>query len=479
MTALIWFRQDLRLDDHAAVAEVAGEPACFLYVLDDAGIAPRLGGAGRWWLHHSLQALSKQIEQRGARLILRRGCSKKIVPAVAKDISAKKILWGRCYEPDAIARDKYLKSTLAAEGFDVTSVNTSLLHEPWEISTQSGNFYRVYTPFSKNCFTRGVSANHWPAPQKLIDGSANIPSDALNDWALLPSSPNWASGFDALWNPGADGAQKMLDAFIATALTTYHDHRNRPDLTSTSMLSPHLHFGEISPRAVWNAIAKADASHKELAAGAHVFFKELLWREFSYHLLYHIPSLPQVEIQHKFKNFPWSSNEDHRRRWQRGQTGYPIVDAGMRQLWQTGWMHNRVRMIVASFLIKHLHIDWRQGAEWFWDTLLDADLANNSASWQWVTGCGADAAPYYRIFNPMLQGIKFDPHGHYVKKFVPELAGLPAAHIHAPWLAPAPLLQSAGVRLGHNYPAPIVDHAAARARAMANFKKLGGIDFQD
>jgi deoxyribodipyrimidine photo-lyase len=462
-----WVRQDLRLCDNAALsaALATGAPVLPVFVLDDdsAGAwAP--GGASRWWLHGSLAALSAALAARGAPLVLRRGDSRKVIPALAEETGAQAVFAGRMYEPWARQRDRDVAALLSERGVRIEGFRTALLFEPWEIRTTTGGPYGVYTPFSRACFTASAPAQPTPPPAR-IPAPASVPaSDRLEDWQLRPSRPDWAGGLREAWQPGEAGASARLEAFLASALHRYESLRNRPDLPGTSCLSPHLHWGEISPASVWHAAVASGAAQ---GASVEAFLRELLWREFSHHLLWHRPEMPEAPLKPAFAAFPWRNDPAALRAWQKGRTGYPIVDAGMRQLWHSGWMHNRVRMITASFLVKHLLIPWQEGAAWFWDTLVDADLAANSASWQWVAGCGADAAPYFRIFNPILQGAKFDPEGNYVRRWVPELARLPADLIHRPWEAQPLALAEAGVTLGRTYPWPIVEHAAARARALA------------
>ncbi len=449
---LVWFRQDLRLSDNPALdfAVKSGRPVICLFVLDDQSPgAWKWGGASRWWLHHSLAALDKALD---GRLVLRRGDAAKIVRALVKEGGADTLVWNRCYEPFAVARDKSLKSDLSADGVTVQTFNAALLHEPWELKTGGGTPFRVFTPFWKAMRAMDV-AKPLAAPRKLDLQKAK--SEALKDWKLLPAKPDWAKGFD--WTPGEKAAHAALYDFLDD-VKEYGRARDLPDRDGTSRLSPHLHWGEISPRQIWQAVTTHGHS-----GGSETFLKELGWREFCTQLLFHNPTLPELPLDKRFEKFQWRKSAKDFEAWTKGKTGIPIVDAGMRQLWQTGWMHNRVRMIVASLLIKHLGIHWREGQAWFWDTLVDADLANNSANWQWVAGCGADAAPFFRIFNPVLQGEKFDPRGDYVRRFVPELKAVPDKFIHKPWTAPQP---PAG------YPAPIVDLAQGRERALAAFQAL-------
>lgn len=470
---LLWFRQDLRLADnpalHAAVA--SGRPVLPVYILDDETPgAWRLGGAARWWLHHSLAALARNLGTLGAPLVLRRGEARRVVTDLVRDTGAAAVYWNRCYEPQAIARDETIKAMLKQDGIEARSFNSALLHEPWTVENKAGEPFRVYSAFWRACLARDEPEAPLPAPKALVPATAE--SDHLEDWALLPTAPNWAKDFEAAWTPGEDGARDRLTGFLDEAVNRYKAQRDRPDIAATSRLSPHLHFGEIGPRQIWHATQAAIAAGGASETSALKFLSEVGWREFSHHLLYHNRTLPEAPLRPEFADFPWHENGAALAAWQRGRTGYPIVDAGMRELWATGWMHNRVRMIVASFLVKDLLIPWQEGEAWFWDTLVDADLANNAASWQWVAGCGADAAPYFRIFNPVLQGEKFDPDGAYVRRWIPELAQLPAAHIHKPWLAPDAVLAAAGVTLGESYPTPIVDHGTARDRALAAFSRI-------
>ncbi|PQA85396.1 cryptochrome/photolyase family protein [Hyphococcus luteus] len=472
--ALLWFRQDLRLADNPALAAArkTGLPVIPVYVFDDS-LAHPPGAAARWWLHHSLEALSAELEKLGAKLILRRGSAAEIIPGLVEETNAAHVFWNRRYFPGHIETDKKLKSELTEAGVTVETFNGALLREPWELKTGSGGPYRVFTPFWKALKQAGPARADTEAnPRKLETKKAKLKSDSLKDWALLPQEPNWAEGFEPLWTPGEAGARERLRDFLNDIIQDYKDGRDRPDKDYTSRLSPHLAFGEISPLQIWRAtqakISKGDISD----SAADKFLSELCWREFCYCLLFYNEGLPEAPLREEFSDYPWRDDARELAAWRKGETGYPIVDAGMRQLWRTGWMHNRVRMIVASFLIKDLLIRWQDGEAWFWDTLLDADLANNSSGWQWVAGCGADAAPYFRIFNPVTQGEKFDPDGAYVREFVPELKEMPAKHIHAPWKAPDDVLDKAGVKLGKSYPHPIVDHAAARKRALEGYEKI-------
>jgi len=471
---LVWFRCDLRIGDNPALAAAVarGGPVVPLFVLDDdspGAHAP--GGAARWWLHHALRALADALDRRGAPLVLRRGPADTVVPAVAAEIGAGTVVWNRLYEPWANARDARIKALLRERGLTVESFNGRLLAEPWDLKTGADAPYKVFTPYWKAFRARPEPAAPLPAPER-IPGGVPAESESLDAWGLTPTAPDWAGGLRAAWTPGEPGAHARLNHFLDTGLAHYPEVRNRPDTHGTSRLSPHLHWGELSPRQVWHATRARMAERPEVESAGWAFLRELVWREFSYHLLYWWPDLPTTTWKTAFHAFPWRYDTDAYNAWTAGRTGFPIVDAGMRELWATGWMHNRVRMIVGSFLVKDLLLPWQWGEHWFWDTLVDADLANNSASWQWVAGCGADAAPYFRIFNPVTQGQKFDPEGAYVRTWVPELARMPTTHLHAPWRAPPQVLRGAGVRPGETYPEPIVDHAAARKRALAAFETV-------
>jgi deoxyribodipyrimidine photo-lyase len=480
LPALVWFRNDLRIADHPALhaAVETGKPVIPVYIFDEdsPGIRP-MGGASKWWLHHALSELSNALAALGAPLLIARGPAAGIINDIIRLSDADAVFWNRRYDAPSIAVDAAIKSDFERRGIAAKSFNGSLLVEPWEVTTKTGQPMKVFTPFWRAAQARGEIAPPLPAPKTLpghdLSAFAGL-AISLDALRLLPTTPDWAGGMRAFWTPGEAGAQARLKSFLSVGWTGYAELRNRPDRDNTSRLSPHLRFGELSPRQVWHAGLHAREAGIALANAKDLqsFQSELGWREFSYHLLFHNPDLAQANFQPRFDAFPWRNDPDALRRWQRGLTGYPIVDAGMRQLWETGWMHNRVRMIVASFLIKDLMIDWREGEAWFWDTLVDADPASNSASWQWVAGSGADAAPYFRVFNPILQGAKFDPDGDYVRRYIPELRALPADVIHAPWEAGPLRLAAAGVRLGETYPLPMIDHSVARDRALAAFQSL-------
>jgi deoxyribodipyrimidine photo-lyase len=482
---ILWFRQDLRLQDNPALnaAVARGGAVVPAYVLDDAAEGRwAAGGAARWWLHHSLAALDASLREKGSRLILLRGAAAEAIPALQRSTGAGAVYWNRRYEPAAIARDSALKADLSAAGIEARSWNSALLFEPHEVRNREGGPFKVFTPFWRHCLTLPVG-EPLRAPSGELPAPARWPeSRRLEELGLLPRI-RWDTGIAAQWKPGEANARERLKQFAAGPMAAYADMRNDPAHDGTSALSPRLHFGELSPRQIWAAVRAVGkpAGVFPPGKGAQVFLSEVGWREFAYHLLFHFPHTPAEPLRAEFARFPWAPDPGGRRlrAWQRGLTGYPIVDAGMRQLWATGWMHNRVRMIVASFLVKHLRLNWTHGAEWFWNTLVDADLAANTLGWQWTAGCGADAAPYFRVFAPVLQGRKFDPEGTYVRRWVPELARMPADDIHAPWEASAATLAAAGVTLGGNYPGPLVDHGAAREAALAAWRSLRAAEGED
>ncbi|WP_455372731.1 cryptochrome/photolyase family protein [Limibacillus halophilus] len=475
--SIVWFRQDLRLADNPALAAAKerGAPILPLFILDDETAGEwAWGGAGRWWLHHSLDALSGALREKGAPLLLLKGKAEDLLPKLVEELDAGALYWNRCYEPFAVRRDKALKAAFAERGLDAQSFAANLLVEPWKVKTGQGEPYKVFTPFWRALQEVYQDNAPLPAPDKL-PGLTNAPAgERLEDWRLLPTDPDWAGGLRSSWTPGEAGAKARLEAFFEEGLADYKEGRNRPDKPFVSRLSPHLHWGEISPRQIWRAtlLAAESSGDKRMTSSAWSFLREVGWRDFSHNLLFHWPDLPEKNWKENFDGFPWADDEEGYRAWTKGRTGYPIVDAGMRELWTTGYMHNRVRMIAASFLIKDLLVHWRRGEAWFWDTLVDADLANNSASWQWVAGSGADAAPYFRIFNPISQGEKFDPKGAYVRHWVPEIAALPDTYLHKPWEAPDEILQEAGLKLGRDYPHPIVDHAKARRAALDAYERI-------
>ena len=475
---IVWFRDDLRLSDHPALLEAAqtGAPVICLYVLDEDSAALKppharpLGGASRWWLAQSLRALNARLEALGASLILRKGRVATILADIASEAGAAHVFWiGNEIQAQA-ALERDVAEALERVGVAAHVFPSDLLVKPANVRNNEGRGLRVFTPFWKRVLAMGDLPKPLPAPKALAK-APTLPSDKLESWSLEPTRPDWAAGLRETWTPGEASAQARLKDFLDDGIKGYATLRDRPDRDNTSRLSPHLRFGEISPRQVWHAANFAAARKPALSKDIAKFVSELGWREFSRHLLFDLPHLSEKNLQASFDAFPWKRDAKGLRAWQRGLTGYPIVDAGMRELWHTGIMHNRVRMVVASFLVKHLLIDWRDGEKWFWDTLVDADPGSNPASWQWVAGSGADAAPYFRIFNPILQGEKFDPDGVYVSKWVPELARLSPKLIHQPWDATPIELAAAGIVLGKNYPEPIVDHKMARERALAAYAK--------
>ena len=472
MQALYWFRQDLRLKDNPALSAAlsSAREVALIYILEDLDQQWKLGEAARWWLHHSLKNLSDSLQKYGFELHLIKGSPLKILSEIVAHNEINDVYWNRRYEPESIETDKAVKNKIVADGIKVHSFPGSVLCEPWKINTKSGGPYKVFTPFWKS-----LSANITESSTDLIVSRADF-SDArhvnvslkgndfyeLEQLDLLPSV-NWDGAFHKTHQVGEKFALGKVDRLLEK-LEDYQQKRDFPAEDATSNLSPHLRFGEISPRYLWYKLESIPTSSP--------FLRQLAWRDFAYHLLFHFPHTTTKPLRENFNKFPWADNQESLTAWTKGQTGYPIVDAGMRQLWATGLMHNRVRMIVASFLVKHLLINWQEGARWFWDTLVDADLANNTLGWQWIAGCGADAAPYFRIFNPVLQSKKFDSQGIYIRKWVPEIANLPDTKIHAPWESSKTVLVEAGIVLGQTYPSPIVDHDWARDRALLSYQQL-------
>lgn len=461
-TAIVWFRQDLRLMDNPALqfAIQSHDQVIPLYIFDNNSKNPwPIGGAQRWWLHHSLEKLHVSLNKTNSFLVLRKGECLKILTNLIKEINYQTIYWNRCYEPYAIARDKHIKTMLEAEGIVVKVSNGNLLNEPWEVMNQQNKPFKVYTPYWRQAQKKIEHPSILPVPKNL-NSAASIPSERLSGWKLLPTTPNWAQGF-SIWNPGEKGAHQALQRFLDHHLLGYVENRDRPDRDITSHLSPHLHWGELSARQIYTEVQRVALQERLPFHSIEKFLAQLGWREFSYYLLYHFPHIAEKNFKSEFDSFDWNQDEKMLHCWQQGKTGYPIVDAGMRELWSTGTMHNRVRMIAASFLTKDLLIDWRKGAQWFWDTLVDADLANNSAGWQWVAGSGADAAPYFRIFNPILQGEKFDPEGVYIRRWLPELSKISNNEIHRPWKI------------------PVIDHEKAREISLKSYQKIRGLKKHD
>ncbi|MCB1414882.1 MAG: deoxyribodipyrimidine photo-lyase [Nitratireductor sp.] len=482
--AIVWFRDDLRCADHPALHHAAslGHPVIAVYVHDEetAGMRPK-GAAQKWFLHQSLAALADALSEKGCSLRIFKGASETVLKKLAAETGAAGIYWLRRTGEAEVATDRRLKAHFRQSGMEATSFNGNLLHEPSRFLTGSGGPYKVFTPFWNALQRKGEPHPPLPAPKSLRGFSGKISGACeLDALGLKPHSPNWADGWEALWPAGEAGARQLLDDFLAQGAQGYGEGRDFPAGGNVSRLSPYLRFGVVSPCQLWHAMRQRQDSGNVGDRDAGKFLSELAWREFCHHLRFHFPDLASRNFQPKFDRFPWREPaSDILERWKKGLTGYPVVDAGMRELWQTGYMHNRIRMVAASFLVKHLLIDWRIGEGWFWDTLADGDPASNPANWQWVAGCGADAAPYFRIFNPVLQGRKFDPKGEYVRRYVPEIARLPDKYLHAPWEAPVPVLEAAGIIPGETYPGPVVDHTHARLRALAALKETARADAPD
>ena len=440
--SLVWLRNDLRIADNPALTAAVdrGEPVAVVYLLDETGRGVRpFGAASKWWLHHSLAALAESLEAVGGSLVLRRGDAAVEIPRLVDELGAGAVFWNRRYGA-ARELDAGLKTDLRERGVEVTSYQANLLFEPWTITSAEGNPYRVFTPFWRACLERGSVREPLEAPASIT--GADAASDDLDSWKLLPTSPDWAGGLREWCAPGEDNAHDRLDRFADEVLEDYH-RRDQPGIKTTSGLSPHLSFGEISPFQVWHRLHQ----HLDPAAGKNAakFLSEVGWREFNWNILFHFPTLATDNFRPEFNAFGWGDiDERELTAWKTGHTGIPLVDAGMRELWQSGTMHNRVRMVTASFLIKNLLVDWRVGEQWFWDTLVDADEASNPGNWQWVAGSGADAAPYFRVFNPVLQADKFDPDRKYIRRWVPEFDS-------------------------PEYPEPIVDLKQSRTEALAAY----------
>jgi deoxyribodipyrimidine photo-lyase len=479
MPCIVWFRDDLRLSDHPALHAAAntGAPVICLYVLDEVSGPLRApnwrppGGAARWWLAQSLRALQVSLASLGATLVLRRGPAAETIAELARQTGAGAVFWNEIAQTPHRAVADQVAAVLREIGVSAQGFAGDLLADPSDIRSKEGRGLRVFTPFWRRVQALGDPAKPLPAPKTLAP-APDLASDAIEGWRLEPSHPDWACGLRKTWTPGEASGQRRLVEFLQANVRGYSSERDRPDREGTSGLSPHLRFGEVGPRQVWHAARFAAADRPALASDVEKYLSELGWREFCRHLLFDMPDLSMRNLQTSFDAFPWRHDGTALEGWQRGRTGHPVVDAGMRQLWHTGVMHNRVRMVVASFLVKHLLIDWREGEKWFWDTLVDADPGSNPANWQWVAGSGADAAPYFRVFNPILQGEKFDPEGAYVRRWVPELERLPASAIHQPWRASPLELRAAGVELGNTYPEPIIDHRAGRQRALDAYARV-------
>ena len=474
---IMWFRQDLRISDNPALLTAIENGVVMpIYIFEEqVGDNRKIGSASKWWLHHSLKSLNQSLDNK---LNFYCGDAKEILENLVTDFEIAGIFWNRCYEPLRIQKDREIKSIFKQKNIIVQSFNGSLLWEPHEVLKSDKTPYKVFTPYyRRGCLQKTAPRKPLSKPENFkifYDENNKI---KLTNLQLLPTK-NWGQEMQKYWQIGEDFAYKKMQNFVKNNLQNYKDGRNFPSQNNVSRLSAHLHFGEISPYQIWH-FAQENYQEKNGELNLDHFLSELGWREFSYYLLFHFPHLPDKNFQPRFDNFLWQKNANYLHAWRKGQTGYPIVDAGMRELWQTGQMHNRVRMIVGSFLVKNLLLDWREGEKWFWDCLVDADLASNSASWQWVAGSGADAAPYFRIFNPILQGEKFDPDGEYTRKFVPELKNLPAKFLYKPWEAPTEILEKSGIKLGENYPHPIVKIDESRNLALKAFKALPKIGDDD
>jgi len=465
-SVLMWFRLDLRLADNPALCAAAktGLPVVPVFLWSPEEEDPPPGAASCWWLHQSLSRLDESLRNKGVRLIIRRGPVAETLISLAGETGARQVFHNRVYEPSPLAREPEVAAQLRSHGIALHSSNGSLLFDPGSIRTTAGGMFHVFTPFWRACLTHRDSIGKPERPPDQLRAPTHWPQSlAIADLHLKPRI-DWAGGIRVAWTPGEEGARRRLRTFAKKFVSRYDKERDRMDHDGTSRLSPHLHFGEVSPVQLWHAVVDQ--------TGSEPYLRQLIWREFSYHLLVERPDTIAEPFHPQFRAFPWRHNARSLKAWHHGHTGYPIVDAAMRQLWTTGWMHNRARLIVASFLVKHLLIPWQTGAAWFLDTLVDADLANNTMGWQWTAGCGVDAAPYFRVFNPVLQGEKFDPDGEYVRRWMPELRELSTRWIHKPWQAPPATLAEAGVRLGQTYPHPLVDHAEARNAALAAFQQM-------
>jgi deoxyribodipyrimidine photo-lyase len=471
--AFVLLNHNLRLHDNLPLHHAAAEgPVIPVFIFDETNPKQwHLGGASKWWLHHSLKSLNNDLRILGSQLIIRQGNSYLVLKDLIEETGFKDVYFEQSLLPSSTIPEERIYKLCKRFGGQAKRYRGQTLFHPSQVQTKDKNPYKVFTPFWNSCLKNEAVPDPLPVPdfQSPEEWPETLSVDDLN---LLPTTPDWSTSIAETWHPGETNARIALDKFITHSMAGYDHNRDMPSLVSgTSKLSPHLHFGEISPATIWHQAKHAINKHQHNDTGGKTFLKEVGWREFSYHLLYHFPDMDHMPLNKTFLNFPWVTDDEALKAWQNGQTGYPIIDAGMRQLWQTGWMHNRVRMITASFLVKNLRIHWIEGIKWFWDTLIDADLASNTASWQWIAGCGADAAPYFRIFNPTLQGKKFDPYGDYVRHFLPELRDLPDQYIHEPWKTPKAVLDDANIELGKTYPNPIVDHKVTREAALAAYQE--------
>lgn len=476
-TAIVWFRQDLRLTDNPALnaALQQGRRVIPVYCHEDEDNNRwRLGGASRWWLHHSLLSLAADIKKSGSRLVIRQGPCVEILRELAEQTGATQIHCNALYEPENINRDHTVHRILSEQGISFHCYHGNLLNSPAQVKNQSNKPYQVFTPFYRYYLKNGFSTRVGPRPRKMSRLPATLKSNNVESLKLLPTIP-WYTGFESFWRPGERGAKMLLQKFCKKHLADYQTSREFPALDGTSMLSPYLHFGEISPRQIIATLSMSNGSStsRDAVKALDSVVRQLIWRDFAHHILVHFPHTAEHPFHESYKKFPWKrGDKKFLSVWQRGNTGIPIIDAGMRQLWQTGWMHNRVRMIVASLLTKNANLHWLHGARWFWDTLVDADLANNSMNWQWVAGCGVDAAPYFRIFNPVAQGKKFDPQGEYIKCWVPELENFPIRYIHEPWMASHDAQYAAGIIIGRDYPKPVIDLTISRRQALERYNSF-------
>jgi len=475
MKTIVWMREDLRLQDNPCLHYAAQQGQVLpVFIYPEKTSEQSIGGASKWWLHHSLQSLERSFANHSVKLILRRGKPAEVLTELCAEAGADAVMWNRVYSPQGIKDGKTVITALERANIEHHSFNAQLLIEPSKVFNKQGTPFKVFTPFWRHCLNE--LALEPCVELSVIEGvDVKLGVDALHDWKLLPTKPDWSQGLKAEWLPGEEGAHKRLSTFLRERINRYNGGRDYPAQQNTSMLSPHLAFGEIGPRQIWFAVQEGMAGGWIDAEHGNKFLSEIGWREYARYLLVHFPHLITEPFNQRFRSFPWQDDKALIEAWKSGQTGYPIVDAGMRELWQTGYMHNRVRMVVASFLTKHCLSHWHHGMQWFWDTLVDADIGNNTASWQWAAGCGADAAPYFRIFNPILQGEKFDKEGVYIKRWVPELEKLPPRFINKPWLADPLSLQQAGVELGNSYPLPIVDHKEAREYALASYQQIKNV----